>query len=280
MTAPGRNRRAAPRPARASPSPLQIARVGDVPTGPENPPPWQLGWSPPVNPPAGPGESGHVRESGQFGPLSTPMKQNRYYRSIRTREEPARNRRKVSNTLKTRRSVPASCIRAPTLAVCPSTMTSRRNPGRGARNPYRRAGQDPWLPRQMRRSPVESTRPRLAGSRAACPACLPAQALASHRAGLSNRRLSDTPACSGHGPGRAAGSGQALRDRAFDGDQVGSGLAANGLLSAQATRWRQALSADRGTGRGGPGAGRIDPGHDAGGDRGPSGERGGMALVE
>ena len=212
-------------------------------------------------------------KSGQFGPLSTPMKQNRYYRSTRTREEPARNRRKVSNTLKTRRSVPTSCIRAPTLAVCPSTMTSRRNPGRGARNPYRRAGQDPWLPRQMRRSPVESTRPRLAGSRAACPACPPAQALASHRAGLSNRRLSDTPACSGHGPGRAAGSGQALRDRAFDGDQVGSGLAANRLLSAQATRWRQALAADRGTGRGGPGAGRIDPGHDAGGDRGPSGER-------
>ena len=212
-------------------------------------------------------------KSGQLGPLSAPMKQNRYYRSIRTREEPARNRRKVSNTLKTRRSAPTSCIRAPTLAVCPSTMTSRRNPGRGARNPYRRAGQDPWLPRQMRRSPVESTRPRLAGSRAACPACPPAQALASHRAGLSNRRLSDTPACSGHGPGRAAGSGQALRDRAFDGDQVGSGLAANRLLSAQATRWRQALAADRGTSRGGPGAGRRDPGHDAGGDRGPPGER-------
>ena len=173
-------------------------------------------------------------KSGQFGPLSTPMKQNRYYRSIRTREEPARNRRKVSNTLKTHRSVPTSCIRAPTLAVCPSTMTSRRNPGRGARNPYRRAGQDPWLPRQMRRSPVESTRPRLAGSRAACAACPPAQALASHRAGLSNRRLSDTPACSGHGPGRAAGSGQALRDRAFDGDQVRSGPGSlNRLLSAQ-----------------------------------------------
>ena len=150
-------------------------------------------------------------KSGQLGPLSTPVKQNRYYRSIRTREEPARNRRKVSNTLKTRRSVPTSCIRAPTLAVCPSTMTSRRNPGRGARNPYRRAGQDPWLPRQMRRSPVESTRPRLAGSRAACPACPPAQALASHRAGLSNRRLSDTPACSGHGPGRAAPRGAAKR---------------------------------------------------------------------
>ena len=62
LTAPGRNRRAAPRPARASPSPLQIARVGDVPTGPENPPPWQLGWFPPVNPPAGPGETGHVRK--------------------------------------------------------------------------------------------------------------------------------------------------------------------------------------------------------------------------
>ena len=155
-------------------------------------------------------------KSGQLGPLSTPTKQNRYYRSIRTREEPARNRRKVSNTLKTRRSVPTSCIRAPTLAVCPSTMTSRRNPGRGARNPYRRAGQDPWLPRQMRRSPVESTRPRLAGSRAACPACPPAQALASHRAGLSNRRLSDTPACSGHGPRRGerpSASGSRLRRR-------------------------------------------------------------------
>ena len=109
MTAPGRNRRAAPRPARASPSPLQIARVGDVPTGPENPPPWQLGWSPPVNPPAGPGESGHVRESGQFGPLSTPMKQNRYYRSIRTREEPARNRRKGCRDGEV--SVPVACRR-------------------------------------------------------------------------------------------------------------------------------------------------------------------------
>ena len=62
MTAPGRNRRAAPRPARASPSPLQIARVGEVPTGPENPLSWQFGWFPPENPPAGPGETGHVRK--------------------------------------------------------------------------------------------------------------------------------------------------------------------------------------------------------------------------
>ena len=212
-------------------------------------------------------------KSGQLGPLSTPTKQNRYYRSIRTREEPARNRRKVSNTFKTRRSVPASSIRAPTLAVCPSTMTSRRNPGQGAQNPRRRAGQDPWLLRQMRRSPVESTRPRPAGSRAACPAGPLARARASHRAAPSNRRLSDTPACSGHGPGRAAGSGQALRGRAFDGDQVGSGLATDGQLSAESARRRQALAADRGTGRDGPRAGRRDPGHDAGGDRGPSGER-------
>ena len=71
----------------------------------------------------------------------------------------------------------------------------------------------------------------------------------------------------------AAGSGEALWHRAFYGDQVGLRLAANGQLSAQAARRRQALAPDRGTCRDGSGAGRRDPGHDAGGDRGSSGER-------
>ena len=69
------------------------------------------------------------------------------------------------------------------------------------------------------------------------------------------------------------GAAKALRDRAFDGDQVGSGLATDGQLSAQTARRRQPLAPDRGTGRDGSGAGRSDPGHDPGGDRGPSGQR-------
>ena len=60
---------------------------------------------------------------------------------------------------------------------------------------------------------------------------------------------------------------------AVDGDQVGRCLAPHGELEAEGARWRQALAADRGTGRGGSGIGGRDPGHDAGGDRHPSGRR-------
>ena len=53
----------------------------------------------------------------------------------------------------------------------------------------------------------------------------------------------------------------------------GSGVASDGQLSAQSARRRQALAADRGASCDGSGAGRRDPGHDPGGDRGSSGER-------
>ena len=62
-------------------------------------------------------------------------------------------------------------------------------------------------------------------------------------------------------------------------DDLRRRVAANRLLSTQTTRRRQALAPDRGTSRDGPGAGRRDPGHDTGGDRGPSGERAWAAGV-
>ena len=61
----------------------------------------------------------------------------------------------------------------------------------------------------------------------------------------------------------AARCGEALRDRAVDGDQAGRCVAADRELAARAARRRPALAARRGACGGAPRADRGDAGHDA-----------------